>query len=281
MTFSYGLLGALLLLLPGFAFAAGVRSGEPTNFATPRPDPPNSHATIFKIVTGALLVHTVGAAIFAINETLYRHWHFISIEFDPNPYKMLLLKEAPSAVSSYGIAWEGIYFVFLAVISLNTGKYISKNDKNTTERYPHRFGWLLPIAEKIEKKSHLALGFVRTTSTYNGAWIGYEGLVQRVALDDDKGITMVVLEQCDRFLVEIANGEIRRIDSNSEQIAMMQFKESQIADFAIDLIDYDGGEQEQSGSRQSRLTQLAIYLKNPLHQIRKRFLYREASDEVN
>ncbi|MBT0671765.1 hypothetical protein HT136_25700 [Novosphingobium profundi] len=281
MTFSYGLLGALLLLLPGFAFVVGVRSGEPTNFATPRPDPPNSHATIFKIVTGALLVHTVGAAIFAFNEALYQHWHFISIEIDPNPYKMLLLKEAPSTVSSNGIAWEGIYFVFLTGLSLKAGEIFSRNDKNTTERYPQRFGWLLPIAEKIEKKSHLALGFVRTTSTHNGAWIGYEGLVQRVALDDDKGITMVVLEQCDRFLVEIANGEIRRIDSNSEQIAMMQFKESQIADFAIDLIDYDGGEQEESGSRPSHIRQLAKYLTNVLRQFKMRSSGREASDVPN
>ena len=50
MTFGYALLGALVLLLPGFAGYFGLRIGEASDFVSPRPDRPNSNLTIFLIV---------------------------------------------------------------------------------------------------------------------------------------------------------------------------------------------------------------------------------------
>lgn len=70
MTFGYALLGALVLLLPGFAGYFGLRIGEASDFVSPRPDRPNSNLTIFLIVLLALAAHTAGAGIFAFNEAI-------------------------------------------------------------------------------------------------------------------------------------------------------------------------------------------------------------------
>jgi hypothetical protein len=100
-----------------------------------------------------------------------------------------------------------------------------------------RFGWLLPIVEKVEAGGHVAVGYVRTTSGHNGAWVAYEGSIRRLTLDDDDGIRMVVLEQCDRFIVRMTDDKIERVDMDSAPIAMMHLAADQIADFAIELFE--------------------------------------------
>lgn len=78
---------------------------------------------------------------------------------------------------------------------------------------------------------------MRTTSGHDGAWIAYEGSVRRLTLDEDDGIRMVVLEQCDRFLVQMKDGKIERVDMESAPIAMMHLAADQIADFAVELFE--------------------------------------------
>jgi hypothetical protein len=48
---------------------------------------------------------------------------------------------------------------------------------------------------------------------------------------------MVVLEQCDRFLVQMKDGKIERVDMESAPIAMMHLAADQIADFAVELFE--------------------------------------------
>ena len=48
---------------------------------------------------------------------------------------------------------------------------------------------------------------------------------------------MVVLEQCDRFIVRMTDDKIERVDMDSAPIAMMHLAADQIADFAIELFE--------------------------------------------
>jgi len=95
----------------------------------------------------------------------------------------------------------------------------------------------MPNVEKVEAGGHVAVGYVRTTSGHNGAWVAYEGSIRRLTLDDDDGIRMVVLEQCDRFIVRMTDDKIERVDMDSAPIAMMHLAADQIADFAIELFE--------------------------------------------
>jgi hypothetical protein len=49
-----------------------------------------------------------------------------------------------------------------------------------------------------------------TTTGHDGAWIAYQGMVRRLALNDDDAIEMIVHEQCDRFVVRIVDGKVER-----------------------------------------------------------------------
>lgn len=237
MTFGYALLGALVLLLPGFAGYFGLRIGEASDLVSPRPDRPNSNLTIFLIVLLALAAHTAGAGIFAANEAIAAWKPLIALSYDPNPYKALLTGEAPKELSAIAIELELLFFL---VLSFGTGwicEKIARAKPITARTEPLRFGWLLPIVERIEAGDHVAVGYVRTTSGHDGAWIAYEGSIRRLTLDDDDGIRVVVLEQCDRFVVRMKDDKIERIDMDSAPIAMMHIAADQIGDFAIELFE--------------------------------------------
>lgn len=237
MTFGYALLGALVLLLPGFAGYFGLRIGEASDFVSPRPDRPNSNLTIFLVVMLALAAHVAGAGLFAVNDAIVAWKPLVHLSYDPNPYKVLISGRAPAGISSVAIAFELLFFLLL---SYGTGwicEKVARFSPITTRTDPLRFGWLLPIVEKVEAGGHVSVGYVRTTSGYDGAWIAYEGSVRRLTLDEDDGIRMVVLEQCDRFLVRLKNDRMERVDMESAPIAMMHLTADQIADFAVELFE--------------------------------------------
>lgn len=237
MTFSYTLLGALLLLLPGFAGYFGFRIGEARDLVSPRPDRPNSTLTVFLVVALALAAHCVGAALFVANDWVARGHALVQLSYDPNPYRALLRGHAPANLSSLAIEFELLFFVAL---TLGTGAIcarVARVPAITRRTDPLRFGWLLPIVQQVEAGRHVAVGYVRTTSSESGAWIAYEGIVRRLTVDDDGAIRMIVLEQCDRFLVRIADDTVRRVTVAGRPIALMHLREEAIADVALELFE--------------------------------------------
>lgn len=236
MTFGYTLLGALLLLLPGFAAYLGQRLGE-TGLVSPRPDRPNSTLTIFIVAFFALLFHMLGAGLFALNEVVARSHPIITLAYDPNPYRMLWIGKAPAEMSGTVFAYELLYLILLTVGAGVIMERLSRKSPITAVSAPLRFGWLLPIARQVEAGSHVVIGYVLTTTGHDGAWIAYEGMVRRLALDDDDAIQMIVLEQCDRFVVRIVDGKVERVDSEADTIALIQLRDKQIANYALEVIE--------------------------------------------
>lgn len=236
MTFGYALLGALVLLLPGFAGYYGMRIGEASNLVSPRPDRPQSNLTIFVVVFVALTAHAAGAALFALNEAVARHAVLLPLGFDPNPYRPLWRAPAPAALSGASFAWELAWFVALTLASGWACRWLANQTPVTALSAPLRFGWLLPIARQVAAGSHVVIGYVLTTTGHDGAWIAYEGVVRRLALNDDDAIEMIVLEQCDRFVVRIADGRVERVDSAAQTIELIQLRQDQIANCALEVL---------------------------------------------
>jgi len=237
MTFGYALLGALVLLLPGFAGFLGMRIGEAGNLVSPRPDRPNSTVTIFAVVFLALCAHGIGAGLFAINEAIARSYVVVPMEHYPNPYRILWAGKMPAEMSSVSFAWELLYLVLLTMGFGAACEWMSRKSPVSAASAPLRFGWLLPIAKQVEAGSHVVIGYVLTTTGHDGAWIAYEGIVRRLALNDDDAIEMIVLEQCDRFVVRIVDGKVERVDSDTQTIELIQLRDGQVANYALEVLE--------------------------------------------
>jgi hypothetical protein len=238
VTFGYALLGALILLLPGLAGYYGTRLGEAGDLVSPRPDRPNSNQTIFLVVFIALIAHTLGALTFGVNEVIAGYvGKGVSLPFEPNPYRVLWNGKMPGKLSGAGFAWELAYSLILTVGTGIIFQRLAHRNPVTTVTAPLRFGWLLPIAKQVEAGSHVVIGYVLTTMGHDGAWIAYEGIVRRLALNDDDAIEMIVLEQCDRFVVRLVDGKVERVDTEGQTIELIQLRNDQVANYALEVLE--------------------------------------------
>jgi hypothetical protein len=236
--FSYTLVLALLLLFPGLCAWAGVRAGERSDFLSPRPDLPNSTSTLAIVVGGTIGGHTVGALLFA-GQSLWcdsTGW-CVRISFDPNVYRVLIsANHAGTLIPDVGIAW---WLVALGAIGIFTGWLAltgSRWDRLKGKWDAVGFGWLQPAVAAVKRGDSVVVAYVVTKTSYDGASVAYEGMVQQLAIDSDQRITMIVLRRVDRFLTKITEEGLVRLDSDHQPIAQMQLRDVEIANVALEIV---------------------------------------------
>jgi hypothetical protein len=89
----------------------------------------------------------------------------------------------------------------------------------------------------VKAGKSVVVAYVVTKTSFNGASVAYEGIVDRLALDDDQRVVMIVLSRVDRFTVRIGDGgNIRRQESDGAPIAQMQFAAAEIANIAFEVL---------------------------------------------
>ena len=246
MTWGFSLLGALLLLFPGFCAWLGLRSGSQTDYLSPVPDKPNSTFTLFVVLFGALLAHTVGALIFAAQEAYCRvEWCF-RISVDPDVYKAILLDDQQLAGSSAGIGFSLVFFILLGLLTGVVFDALGKVHGLANAIRPDTQGWIRAIADGAKDPSKAVTAFVLTKTGNGGLFAAYEGVVQQLTLDDDQAIAMVALAGVDRFLVAIGDGDMRRLDCEARPMPLMQILRAEIANIAFDIIDVGGLTEEEA-----------------------------------
>ncbi len=235
MAFSYTLFLALLLLAPGFSVWAGLRLGESRQILSPASDKPGSTTTLLTIVVGALLGHLALAAVYALQSLWCESsGRCIETSFDPNVYRVLL-SEHRAVPSDAGVAAWFLALLFPAVLLGLCARRLARSARFGRLVGPMTFGWLWPIVEEAKAKRGTILAYVVTTLKDEGRSVGYEGAVEQVAFDDNKGIAMLVLSSCDRFLVEITRTDVVRIDSSRETIEILHVTAAQIANVAFEV----------------------------------------------
>lgn len=246
MTFSYTLVLALLLLFPGLCAFAGLRAGERTDFLAPRPEKPNSTGTLFIVVAGTIAGHTLGAGAFALQAAWCRLTGLcVTVGYDPNVYRVLLASQHPTRVLTDGaIEW---WIFFLSALGAVTGWFFSRAARSSAFKGtfdPIDFGWLNPAVQAVKAGNSVVVAYVVSKTTYNGTSIAYEGIVDRLALDDDQKVAMVVLSRVDRFTVRIEDdGSVKRHEGGGAPIPQMQFAASEIANIAFEVLtEPEGGE---------------------------------------
>lgn len=235
MAFSYTLFLALLLLAPGFAVWAGLRLGESRKILSPASEKPGSTTTLLTIIVGALVGHLALAALYALQALgCDLAQRCFDVGFDPNVYRVLLLEHRTMPSDAGVAAWFLALFFPAILLGLCAGR-LARSERFARLAGPMTFGWLWPIVEDAREKRGVILAYVVTTLKHERCSVGYEGVVEQVALDDNKGIAMLVLSSCDRFLVSITDKDVVRIDSSRETIELLHLTAGQIANVAFEV----------------------------------------------
>lgn len=215
MSFSYTLFLALLLLAPGLGLWAGLRAGERSDLISQAPEKPGSTFSLLVIVFGALLGHILLSALFVVQAGLCR-WSggCFQLAFDPNVYRVILTNGRSAGVPGDGafLAW----FVALLLPALIVGlvAYRASGWRWVRDlREAASFGWLKRWVDLARPTNSFIIAYVVTTLEHEGANVAYEGIVENIALHDNRAIKMLVLSNCDRFLVRISPDKVERIDA--------------------------------------------------------------------
>ncbi len=240
MTWGFSLLGALLLLFPGFCAWLGLRNGARTDYLSPVPDKPNSTYTLFVILLGALFAHTVGAGLFALQDVYCGFARCLRVSADPDVYKAILLHDQALARSSSGIALALLFFTLLGCFTGWFFERAARSNALANVVRPEIQGWVRSIAEGAADPNKVVTAFVLTKTGNAGLFAAYEGVVQQLTLDEDQAVVMIALVGVDRFLVEIADHNMRRLETETRSMPLMQIAKGEIANVAFDIIDLGG-----------------------------------------
>jgi len=239
MSFSYTLFLVLLLLSPGLAVWAGFRIGERNELLSQAPERPQSTFSLIVIVFGALFGHLSMAVLFVCQAGICAlAKHCLALTFDPNVYRAILSGKAPSDVSDLAIAfWLFALLLpsaFMFVVSLRGSNIeVIRNFREASS-----FGWLKAVVDRRGPKGFI-LAYVVTSMEKDGAFAAFEGIVENFALDDNKAFAMIVLSQCERFLVKIQDGQYYRDSgpTGRNKIALIQIDARNIKNVAIEVFD--------------------------------------------
>jgi hypothetical protein len=237
MSFSYTLFLALLLIAPGLAVWAGFRIGERDALLSQAPEKPGSTLSLLIIVFGALAGHILMSGLFVVQTIWCSQTRFcLPLSFDPNVYRVILTNKigAEHPDDSAFVVW----FTALLVPALLTGvfawwasgwRWVRAFRENAT------FGWLRPLIDEARSGESFIVAYVVTTLEHNGANVAYEGIVENVALDDNRAISMLVLKRCDRFLVRITSDNVERIDTTHQSIPLIQLEAKNFVNVALEV----------------------------------------------
>ncbi|WP_347302023.1 hypothetical protein V5740_08285 [Croceibacterium sp. TMG7-5b_MA50] len=247
MSFSYALFLVLLLLAPGFSVWAGLRLAEYNELVSQAPERPNSTFSLLTIIFGAVAGHLVMATLLAAQETFCTPADICTgVEFDPNIYRVIVAGEQAEPAGN-GFAdlpgWSIPYWLLslllpailtgAAAFRLGTWRLIRRLRERSV------LGWFQPWIERARSSDHFIIAYVVTGMTHDGAYVAYEGVVANVALDDNRAIAMIVLDNCDRFLVRIDGGQVTRIDAPTS-IGLIQLEARNCLNIALELLGNPG-----------------------------------------
>ena len=101
---------------------------------------------------------------------------------------------------------------------------------------PAGTGWIRSIGEAASDDGELVTAFVLTKIAKDDRIVAYEGMVRQVTLDDEQKVAMIVLEEVDRFMVQIMKTKIKTISCEAQPIQSMQFVANEISNIAFEII---------------------------------------------
>lgn len=239
MSFSYTLFLALLLLAPGLGVWAGLRVGERSQLISQAPEKPGSTFSLLVIVFGALIGHLLMAGLLALQASACgRILACVPVSFDPNIYRVILTNGRFAGVPADPAFF--VWFLSLLFPTLIVGalSYRASSWRWLRDlREAATFGWLKRWVDLARPPNSFIVAYVVTNLGHEGAHVAYEGIVENIALDDNRSISMLVLSRCDRFLVRISGEDVQRVNVAHAPIPLIQLDARNILNVALEVFE--------------------------------------------
>jgi hypothetical protein len=239
VSFSYTLFLALLLLAPGLGLWAGLRAGERSELISQAPEKPGSTFSLLVIVFGALLGHILLSALFALQAGFCRSSNYcLALGFDPNIYRVILTNGRSAGAPNDGAFLSWFVSLLLPALIVGIVAYRASGWRWVRDlREASSFGWLKRWVDLARPANSFIIAYVVTTLEHDGANVAYEGIVENIALDENRAIKMLVLSRCDRFLVRVSAEKVERIDSEHTPIPLIQLESGNFINVALEVFE--------------------------------------------
>jgi hypothetical protein len=191
--------------------------------------------TLSIIGFSALAAHTGGAIAFSLNDAVCHATSFcIRVPFEPDPYHTLLRAGARHVE----IDPPDLAVALASTLALSAAMFGFARPLAETETGRRiRFGWMADLVESLEGKGRYTTAFVLSTVTAEGAFLGYEGLVENVAVNSEKEITSLTLLEVSRFIVKLKDGKLERFDVERQSIERLFIEKSQFYNVALTVFE--------------------------------------------
>jgi hypothetical protein len=235
---------ALFILAPGLATLAGIYRAPLGRLQQP-PPAQASFISLTIVVAGALIAHTVAAiflSLIAWANSAYCSGHAcLKIHFDTNPY-IVLMQTTPKAPSGGDIAVGLLLFTSLSVAMyflVSWAMTWAMKDEGVRKLL---YGWLADVADVATEDGidRYVTVFVVTDMESAGKYLGYEGLLESMAMGPDKEVQFFTLTDVATFVVNVGDQGGKRKDAQpGKLIGRMYFAAKDIKNLAFEIFEVE------------------------------------------
>jgi hypothetical protein len=229
---------ALFALAPGLAVFAGLFLSKGEDVVHPAAPAPTSIPALAIVVFGALALHTVFAAAFALNDLVPP---ILRTPFEPNVYTYFL-----SGRRNADVGVEAALLLIILVAQSGLGFWISRSVAGSAKAgstlHAFFYGWLSPVLGQLKTEpgylKHM-VAWVVTDLEAGDLAVGYEGQVETLALNSDKQIAWLTLRNCETFVIaadEEKRAARRRSITRDVPIPRLQIEGPHIVNFAFAVV---------------------------------------------
>jgi hypothetical protein len=227
---------SLIFFFPGICGWVGLRAGAAQDYLSPIPDKFRSTEAFFIILLGTLCGHALGTLFFTLMEFYCAYGPCHGVIYEPNIYKRSISEDV-HPISAGAIS---LSVVFVLLLGLGIGSLFYKLAPKafvTAALRPAGIGWIRSIGQAASDDSKLVTAFILTKVVKEDRIVAYEGMVRQLTLDDEQKVAMIVLEEVDRFIVQVTQTKLKRINSEVRPIPSMQFVANEISNVAFEIIE--------------------------------------------
>ena len=231
MTPGLGVVLSFLLLAPGFAAVAGYYLGAMKGPVRQAPAPPNSFLALAAITFGALVAHTLAALVLGLNAAWCAVGPCLAVPWEPNLYVELLRFRSPD--SAPGQATPAALLVSLLLITATgfiVGGLAALTAQGSSRLRSLTYGWTVELAFS---DALVVTAFVVSDVSAEGAYLGYEGIVQDLKIGADGEIKTLSLSDCGRFLLKVTPDGVERTAVDRALIPFVMLEAANIKNIAL------------------------------------------------
>ena len=243
MTFSFGVIWAVILLAPGLAIYSALFVPSRALAFRPAPPSPNSLTTIGVVIGGALAAHMIWLTWLTYGNALLARSGFwiVQFAFDPNVYALTL----SLLTSRMTVTVDALAYAMLHATGLTLAAYLAvrvllrlKRVQSATEGllYGHLAGL---VRDLDERAGFVVIAFVLTKVGDGSARVGYEGLVEKLSFGSDRIIAAITLSAASKFVMRFGYSGFARVPGQmpSDPIDRLLIEQAQIENIAFNIYE--------------------------------------------